>query len=201
MRLQRVILMLIVALAPLGQAFAQAAVGEVAPQFALKDTKGGEVSLAALKGKTVVLEWTNAECPFVKKHYGSGNMQKTQAYAAEKGAVWISVISSAEGKQGYISDAEANDLTTQRDAKPAHVIRDPKGELGHLYGAKTTPHIFVIDADGKVAYRGAIDSAPTADPADIKGATNYVTAALDALAAGKQPEISESQPYGCSVKY
>lgn len=201
MRLQRVILALIMALAPLGQAWAQAVVGEAAPQFARKDTKGEDVSLAALKGKAVVLEWTNAECPFVKKHYGGGNMQKTQAYAAEKGAVWISVISSAEGKQGYVSDEEAGALTMERNAKPAHILRDPKGELGHLYGAKTTPHLFVIDAEGKVAYQGAIDSESTADPADIEGATNYVTAALDALAAGKQPKVSESQPYGCAVKY
>jgi len=201
MQLQRVILTLSIILMPVFPALAEVKTGEVAPPFTVTDTRGEEVSLASLKGKNVVLEWTNADCPFVHKHYDSGNMQKTQYYAEHGGAVWISVISSAKGKQGFVSDDEANAISKKRYARMTHIIRDPEGTLGHLYGAKTTPHIFVIDAKGIVAYQGAMDSKATADPADIKSATNYVTAALDALAAGKRPEPGTTQPYGCSVKY
>lgn len=201
MHLQRIILALALFLAPVSQASAQVESGKPAPDFTAKDTHGKDVSLAALKGKEVVLEWTNHQCPFVIKHYESGNMQKTQAYAKEKGAVWISVISSASSKQGYVTDEEANTLATDRKAVPDHIIRDENGDLGRLYGAKTTPHMFVITKEGVLAYQGAIDDRPTPDKADIAGATNYVNAALDALAEGKTPEKTTTQPYGCSVKY
>lgn len=201
MRLQRLILSVVLMCSPVLPAFAAVQAGDAAPDFTAKDTNGNDVSLASLKGKTVVLEWTNADCPFVKKHYGSGNMQKTQKYAADKGAVWISIISSAEGKQGYVSDEEANAIAKERGSNAAHIVRDPKGVLGHLYDAKTTPHLFVIDKEGVLAYEGAIDSEPTADPADIDHATNYIIAALDTLAEGKRPEPASTRSYGCSVKY
>lgn len=201
MAFQRFFLMLVGVALMASPALAEAVVGKAAPEFAATDTNGKPVSLAALKGKVVVLEWTNPFCPFVLKHYGSGNMQKTQGYAAGKDVVWVSINSAAEGKQGYMTDAEANAITTERKASPAHILRDPTGEIGRLYGAKTTPHVFVIDAEGTLAYMGAIDSEPTADPEDIKGAVNYVTAAIDAVVHGKTPAVPQTQPYGCAVKY
>lgn len=182
-------------------ALASAKVGEPAPAFSATDSNGKTVSLADFKGKPVVLEWTNAECPFVKKHYGSGNMQATQKAAAADGAVWLSVISSAAGKQGNVSGAQANALTKDRKATPNHVLLDPKGELGQLYDAKTTPHMFVIDKTGKLIYAGAIDSVPSADPADIAGATNYVKTALAESLAGKPLSHPVTKPYGCGIKY
>ncbi len=202
MRFQRLILsaacVLSLMIAP---AFAEVVPGNAAPDFTATDTNGKEVTLSGLKGKPVVLEWTNHECPFVVKHYKSDNMQSIQKYAAEKDAVWISIISSGEGKQGYLTDEEANAVAQEKGATPAHIIRDSSGEIGRLYDAKTTPHMFVIDAEGNVAYAGAIDDKPTADSADVEGATNYVVAALDALAEGNAPEVTQVKPYGCSVKY
>ena len=176
-------------------------VGEPAPAFSATDSKGKALTLGDYKGKYVVLEWTNADCPFVKKHYGSGNMQSTQKAAVDQGAVWLSVISSAPGKQGHVDGAQANALTAARSAAPTQVLLDPKGELGRLYEAKTTPHIFIINPEGKLIYAGAIDDTPSADTADIAGAKNYVKTALAEAKAGKPVTDAVTQPYGCSVKY
>jgi peroxiredoxin len=182
-------------------AAAQAAVGQPAPAFSAADTNGKTHSLDAYKGKWVVLEWTNHECPFVVKHYGSGNMQKLQKAYTAKGAVWLSVISSAPGKQGHVSAAQANALTQERKASPSAVLLDPEGQVGRAYGAKTTPHMYVIDPAGKLVYAGGIDDKPSTDPADIATSNNLVSAALDAAMAGKPVAIATSAPYGCSVKY
>lgn len=175
--------------------------GQAAPNFAAKDTKGNDVSLAALKGKTVVLEWTNHLCPYTAKHYASGNMQALQAEATKQGVVWITVVSSNKGEQGYVTAAEADKLTVDRKAAPTSFLLDPSGKLGRLYGAKTTPHMYVIDAKGTLVYAGAIDDKPTANRADIAGARNYVREALNAVKAGKPVEVSATRAYGCSVKY
>lgn len=179
------------------------AIGETAPGFTGVDSNGETVSLSDFDGKTVVLEWTNADCPFVKKHYDESvkNMQGLQTDAAADDIVWISVISSAPGKQGHVDGATANELTTSRGAAPTHVILDETGEIGRTYEAKTTPHMFVIKDDKSLAYMGAIDSKKSANPADIATSTNYVTAALDSIEAGTPVETTSSKPYGCSVKY
>lgn len=194
------------ALAPLlilvtGAALATPKVGEPAPAFSATDSNGKTVKLSDYNGKYVVLEWTNDGCPFVKKHYGSGNMQSTQKDAVAQGAVWLSVVSSAPGKQGYVDGADANRLTKDRGAAPTAVLLDPRGDLGRLYEAKTTPHLFVIDKSGKLIYAGAIDSVASSDPEDIKDSTNYVKAALAESAAGKPVSHPVTKPYGCSVKY
>lgn len=176
-------------------------IGDVAPAFTAMDAAGKTVHLSDYKGKIVVLEWTSTECPFVKKHYDSGNMQKLQKAAADNGVVWLSVDSSGKDKPGYMDGAAATEWIKNRNAAPSDVLIDAEGNLGHLYGAKTTPHMFVIDKDGKLAYAGAIDSKPSTDPADVTGATNYVSAALSELEAGKSVTVSATQSYGCSVKY
>ncbi len=176
-------------------------IGEAAPAIKAQDINGKEVDLEALRGRHVILEWKNHQCPFVRKHYKTGNMQRLQAYAREKGAVWISIISSAEGKQGYVSPEEAADTVADEKSHAEHVVLDPSGEIGRLYDAKTTPHMYVIDTEGKLAYMGAIDDDSTADPEAVEGAKNYVTAALDALIAGTTPETQVTTPYGCSIKY
>jgi len=177
--------------------------GVAAPAFSGVTAAGETISLADFAGKTVVLEWTNDGCPFVKKHYATppANMQSLQALAAEDGHVWISVISWARGEQGYADAARANELTASRGAAPTHVVLDEAGTIGRLYGAKTTPHMFVITADGRLAYDGAIDSKPSARVEDIAVATNYVTAALADIRAGKPVATPVTKPYGCSVKY
>jgi peroxiredoxin len=180
---------------------AQAAVGQPAPAFSAPDQTGATRSLDAYKGKWVVMEWVNFECPFVKKHYGSGNMQKTQAAAEAKGAVWLSVNSSAPGKQGAMDGKLAASLTSERHATPTAVLLDPNGAVGRAYGAKTTPHMFVIDPRGTVVYAGAIDDKPSTDQADVATAKNYVLQALDEAMAGKPVSVASTQPYGCSVKY
>jgi peroxiredoxin len=182
---------------------AQAApiIGQPAPAFTATDTKGQPVSLASLKGKTVVLEWSNHECPFVKKFYGAGKMQELQRQAAVDGVVWVTVISSAPGKQGNVSAKDADELTTSRQAAPAHVILDESGNIGRLYAAKTTPHMFVIDGQGVLRYQGGIDDKPSTKPEDIASANNYVTAALADLKAGRAVAQANTKPYGCSVKY
>jgi peroxiredoxin len=182
-------------------AAAQAVVGGKAPAFTATDSNGKPEALADFKGKWVVLEWTNNECPFVKKHYGSGNMQKLQKLFTGKGVTWLSVVSSAPGQQGFVDGARANALTKDRSAAPSAVLLDPQGTLGKLYGAKTTPHMYVIDPQGKLVYNGAIDDKPSTDPADVAGAKNYVSAALDEAMAGKPVAVASSAPYGCSVKY
>jgi len=179
--------------------------GSAAPAFTGVTSTDETISLADFSGKTVVLEWTNHGCPFVKKHYGEPdmNMQGLQSDAADSdgNVVWISVISSAPGKQGYVDGTEANVINAARGAVPAYTILDPDGVIGHAYGAKTTPHMFVIKGDGDLAYAGAIDSIRSARISDIATATNYVAAALDSVATGEPVAVSSSAPYGCSVKY
>lgn len=184
-----------------GQAAGTAKVDTPAPGFEGATASGGTISLDAYLGKTVVLEWTNHECPYVRKHYGAGNMQQTQRDALAKGVVWLSVISSAPGEEGYVEAAEAQELMRQRDANPTEVILDPKGEIGKLYGARTTPHMYIVDPDGVLKYMGGIDSIPSARESDIAKATNYVTVALNELAAGKPVSNPVTRAYGCSVKY
>jgi peroxiredoxin len=176
-------------------------VGEPAPGFTGVDTRGERHALSDYRGKTVVLEWTNHDCPYVRKHYDSGNMQRQQRDATAQGVVWLSIISSAPGKQGHVTPAQADSLTEQRDAAPSAVILDEEGDIGRLYGARTTPHMYVIDADGRLAYMGGIDSIGSSDPADIDRATQYVPAALAAVMAGTPVAQPVTRPYGCSVKY
>lgn len=187
------------ALAPV--AIAKPEVGKPAPDFTGTDSKGKSVRLSDLRGKTVVLEWTNHNCPYVRKHYGAGNMQKLQADAAKDGVVWLTVISSASGDQGHVSPAEADKLTASRNAAPAHVVIDETSKIARAYEARTTPHMFVVDAEGKLVFMGGIDDKPSSNTADIPTATNYVRLALDAVKAGRPVETPVTRPYGCSIKY
>lgn len=182
-------------------ALASAAVDAPAPAFTAQTADGKTVNLADFKGKTVVLEWTNHDCPYVKKHYGGGNMQSQQKAATAQGVVWLQVISSAPGQQGFVDGATAKKLNADRGAAPTATLLDPKGELGKLYGAQTTPHMYVIKADGTLAYKGGIDSIPSAKAEDIAKAEPYVADALAAVAAGRKVEKASTRPYGCSVKY
>ena len=175
--------------------------GDAAPNFAATDSNGKTRKLSDYKGKFVVLEWTNSGCPFTAKHYDSGNMQKLQKEWTSKGVVWLTVLSSAPGKQGYKTPAEENAYVKEKGASPTAVLIDPAGDLGHLYGAKTTPHIFIVDPDGKLVYNGAIDDKPTTDRSDINGAKNYLSAALTEAMGGRPVTTASTQPYGCSVKY
>lgn len=184
-----------------GAAIARINVDEAAPGFALKDAFGKQHSLADFKGKFVVLEWVNFGCPFVRRHYDSGNMQKLQKTAAEKGVVWLSVCSSAPGKQGYYEGKELVDkLASEQSAAAAYLV-DAEGTVGRAYEARTTPHMYVINPAGTLIYAGGIDSIPSTNHADNERATNYVQQALDAAMAGKSVEVKTSKPYGCSVKY
>ena len=176
-------------------------VGKAAPAFTAMDSQGKSVSLTDFAGKTVVMEWTNHECPFVKKFYETGTMQALQKDATADGVVWLSVISSAKDKQGHIDAATANQLTSSRAASPSHVLLDGEGSLGKLYQAKTTPHMFVIDGKGVLQYMGAMDDKPSTNHEDVKGANNYVRAALADLKAGKPVATPSIRAYGCSVKY
>lgn len=182
-------------------AFAIPTIDQPAPNFTAMSADGKMVNLNDYKGKTVILEWTNAQCPFVKKHYSGGNMQALQAKYTKDDVVWLSVISSAEGKQGYVTPAEANKLSSSRNASPTEIILDAEGSVGKLYGAKTTPHMYVIDPEGTLRYMGAIDSVRSANSADIADATNYVDAAMLALASGTAVSKPVTQAYGCTVKY
>lgn len=183
------------------QAEETAELGKPAPDFKLSDMNGKEITLSQFKGKTVVLEWLNYGCPFVKKHYGASNMQKLQSTYVAKGVVWISINSSAPGKEGYMSAAEALTATAEHNAHPTTVALDPEGTVGKIYGARTTPHMFIVDKNGILAYAGAIDDQPSANPDTIAEAKNYVAAALDELLAGKAVSVASSDPYGCGVKY
>lgn len=176
-------------------------VGQPAPDFKLRDVNGKQVSLSDFRGKTVVIEWSNPECPFVKKHYGSGNMQRTQASAAKDGVVWLTINSSAPGQQGHISGSQAKAIVAQNAAKPTAYLLDPSGVAGKAYGAKTTPHMYIVNKTGGLVYAGGIDDKPTPNPADIAGARNHVLAALSELKAGKTVSVPTSRPYGCAVKY
>ncbi|MDB5970921.1 MAG: thioredoxin family protein [Hydrocarboniphaga sp.] len=183
------------------QAYAAAQVGALAPDFQVAGADGQTHSLSDYRGRFVVLEWTNAECPFVRKHYSSGNMQSLQQEAARDGTVWLTIISSAPGQQGYVDAAEALRLTEKRKALPTAVLLDEQGTAGHLYDAKTTPQMFVIDPKGTLIYAGAIDSTPGTDPTDIATSKNYVKLALSEARAGKPVTEAVTKPYGCSVKY
>jgi len=176
-------------------------VGEPAPDFEGVDTQGVTHRLADYRGKTVVLEWTNHDCPYVRKHYSAGNMQAQQQEAAAQGVVWLSIISSAPGKQGHVTPAQADELTRSRQAAPQAVILDPDGKIGRAYSAKTTPHMYIIDPSGTLVYMGGIDNNASANADDIPAARQHVRVALQELAAGKPISESVTRPYGCSVKY
>ncbi|NJN46097.1 MAG: thioredoxin family protein [Candidatus Competibacteraceae bacterium] len=176
-------------------------VGKPAPEFVGVDSNGVSHKLSDFRGSTVVLEWTNHECPFTQKHYRTGNMQTLQKESTAQDIVWLSVVSSAPGKQGHVTPEQANELTESRQAAPTAVLLDADGTIGRLYGARTTPHMYVIDPEGTLVYMGGIDDKPTADSADIEGAKNYVRVALNALSGGQPVESSVTRPYGCSVKY
>jgi len=180
---------------------ADIAVGQPVPDFSLMSDSGQTVTLSDFRGRPVVLEWTNHDCPFVRKHYSSGNMQRTQRALTEDGAIWLSIISSAPGKQGHVSAAESQALTTSRAAYPSYVLMDPDGTTGAAYDARTTPHMYLISADGILVYKGAIDDKPSARQSSLKGAKNYVLSAWNAYQQGQTPEVATTKPYGCSVKY
>jgi len=180
---------------------AAAKVGEPAPAFSLPASAGSMHSLADDRGKIVVLEWTNHECPYVRKHYETGNMQAIQKEATGSGVVWLTIISSAPGEQGYVTPVKANELTTGRKALPTAVLLDPKGTVGRLYGATNTPHMYLVDKAGALVYAGAIDDRPTTRTADVAGANNYVRAALQAVMAGQPVKTPVTRAYGCTVKY
>jgi peroxiredoxin len=175
--------------------------GAAAPAFSVADAAGRTRTLSEFAGKIVVLEWSNDKCPYVKKHYDGGAMQTLQREAAGQGVVWLTVVSSAPGKQGHVTGAEAQALTTSRNAAPAAVLLDPTGAMGRAYGARTTPHMYVIAPDGKLAYQGGIDDRNSTDAATLMGARNYVREALMAVRAGRAPEVAAAPPYGCSIKY
>jgi hypothetical protein len=172
-----------------------------APDFKGTDSNGVQHALSEYRGKYVVLEWANQGCPYEQKHYLSGNMEGLQKQWTSRGIVWLSIISSAPGQQGYVSPAQENDYLHKMNAAPTAVLLDPAGAIGHMYDARTTPHIFVIDPAGKIIYQGAIDNKPTPDQADLKTADNYLNDALNAALAGKPVSVAITKPYGCSVKY
>jgi peroxiredoxin len=177
------------------------AVGSTAPDFSLTDSKGKTQTVSQYKGKYVVLEWFNPDCPFVKKHYGSGNMQKLQEEFTAKGVVWLSIDSSAPGLEGNLTAEQAEKKIVEWKTKQTALVLDPDGKAGRTYGAKNTPHMFLINPEGKIIYEGAIDSKATPNPSDIAGSTNYVKVALEESLAGKTVSNANTKPYGCSVKY
>ena len=178
-----------------------AEVGTGAPQFSAKDAKGATVSLAEQRGKVVVLEWANFDCPFVKKHYSSGNLQKLQANYTAKEVVWLTINSAGEANAAYVAPSKLGELANSQGSKASHVIADGDGKIGKAYDAKTTPHMFIIDKEGKLVYNGAIDSKATTDNADVATADKLFANALDAVLAGKEVVNAKNQPYGCGVKY
>ena len=182
-------------------AHAEAEIGKPAPAFTLPSCESKSVSLSDYKGKVVVLEWTNYGCPFVVKHYGSGNMQKLQADAAAKGVVWLAICSSAPKQQGHATPADALKACTEKNSAATAYLIDESGTTGRAYGAKRTPEMYVINADGILVYHGAIDDKKSVDPADIATAKNLVAAAIDETLAGKPVSTPETEAYGCSVKY
>jgi peroxiredoxin len=184
-----------------GSAHAAPVIGQPAPAFQAADASGKIRSLAEFKGKTVVLEWTNNGCPYVQKHYNSGAMQALQQQATEDGAVWLTIISSAPGMQGHLTPAAAKAWKAKEKAHATAVLLDPDGKAGRAYDAKTTPHMFVVDKAGTLVYMGGIDDRPSPNPESLKGAKNYVAAALADIKAGRQVAQAATRPYGCSVKY
>jgi peroxiredoxin len=192
---------LFILFATMAIANAEVSIGKAAPDFTLTDCSGKKVSLSDYKGKVVVLEWVNHGCPFVAKHYGSGNMQKLQADATAKGVVWLSICSSAPGKQGYATPADALKKCTETQSAATAFLLDESGEVGKTYNAKVTPEMYVINANGVLVYHGAIDNKKSTNPGDIAGAKNYVAAALDEVLSGKPVSTPKTDAYGCSVKY
>lgn len=180
---------------------AQVNTSSPAPDFTLTDTNGAEHRLSDFKGKYIVLEWLNPDCPFVVKHYGGGNMQQLQKNYTEKGVIWLSINSSAPGKQGHYAPSELNDWAKRSNVAATAILLDGSGQVGQLYGAKTTPHMFIINPEGVLIYQGAIDSINSADPAVISNAQNYVRSALDEAMSGKPVTVPATKAYGCSVKY
>ncbi len=184
------------------QVQAEPTIDQAAPAFSAKTADGKTIDLASLKGKTVVLEWTNHDCPFVKKHYDkSGNIPGLQKEFTAKGITWLQVVSSAPGKQGYVDGAAAIKVNKDRNAVPTNTILDPEGTLAKLYGAQTSPHFFIINDKGVLVYKGGVDSVASNKPEDIAGATNYVRETLGAIAAGKKVPNPSTKPYGCSIKF
>jgi len=178
-------------------------VNQTAPNFILTDSWGKEINLSSFKDRVVILEWTNHECPFVKKHYSTRNMQGTQEVANEERVVWFSIVSSAPGTQGHVSGKEANVLTVKRGASPSNVLLDPEGDVGRMYGAKTTPHMYIIDQTGILKYQGAIDDAGGRGFAskDLAKATNFIKKALEEMKTDVPISSNTTKPYGCSIKY
>jgi len=187
--------------APISTALAQAVPGKPAPAFTLADLDGRKVALAEMRGKYVILEWTNPSCPFVRKHYGSGNMQSLQRRFAAEGVVWLTINSTARSHPEYLKPAELKSWLQQQEAAPTIAALDADGTVGRAYGAKTTPHMYVIDPNGALVYAGAIDDKRSADPADVKTASNFVVQAMNELRAGKPVSSPATPPYGCSIKY
>lgn len=200
MKLLRRTLIATAALVALG-AQAAATVGQAAPDFALKDTAGKTVRLSDFKGKHVVLEWTNPGCPFVKKHYDSGNMPATQKDATDKGVVWLSINSTEKASRDYLEPARLMAWKTERKSALTAVLMDEEGTVGKSYGARTTPHMYIVNPQGQLIYAGGIDSIPSARAADIERATNHVKVGLAEALAGKPLSAATTQPYGCSIKY
>jgi len=182
-------------------AVASVQTGAQAPAFSIGDANGQTRTLEEFRGRTVVLEWTNHGCPYVRKHYDSGNMQALQREATADGIVWLQVISSAPGEQGHLDGQGALARVRTDNAAPTATLLDPTGVMGRAYGARNTPHMFIVSADGRVVYQGAIDDRPSARPASLEGAHNYVRAALADIEAGRAVQVAETTPYGCSVKY
>jgi peroxiredoxin len=193
--------MLVLFLMPAGLALAALPVGKAVPDFSAKGSDGKEYRLADYRGKFVVLQWYNRDCPFIHKHYDSGNMQKLQETYGKKGVIWFEIASSAPGTQGYLTAEEAQANRGKSGTRSLATLLDPDGNIGHLYGAKTTPHIFIIDPKGVLIYQGAIDDHNSTDAEDILNSKNYVAAALDEALAGKPVTVASTRPYGCSVKY
>ena len=187
--------------APVAAQTDQADIGEPAPDFTLEAADGETHSLSDFEGKYVVLEWLNFECPFVGKHYGSGNMQALQEKYTDEGVVWLSIVSSAPGKQGYYPPKEMIEQKKRHNGNMTAILMDPDGEIGKTYGATVTPHMYVINPDGELVYRGGIDDKPTTDEADIEGATNYVDRSLTAVMNGEEVSPKQAKPYGCTIKY
>ena len=201
MKMHRLLCTVLLAALSSVPAVAAVAVGSAAPDFTLADSNGKSETLARYRGKTVVLEWSNPGCPFVQKHYRSGNIPRQQAAATKDDVVWLTINSGAAGKQGHLDGAGANAFVAQYKAAPSAYLLDGDGTVGKLYGARTTPHLYVIDAQGVLRYMGGIDSIASTDEEDLAKATQYVPQALAELKAGKPVSVPTSQPYGCGVKY
>ena len=189
------------ALAITSAAQAAPAIGQNAPDFSLKDAGGRTVRLSDFRGRHVVLEWTNPGCPYVKKHYDSGNMPATQKDAVDRGVVWLSINSTEKTSYEYMEPAKVVAWQAERRARPSALLLDEEGSAGKAYGARTTPHMYIVDPQGRLIYAGGIDSIPSSDPADIKKAVNYVRQGLDEALAGKPLSAATTRPYGCSIKY